>query len=175
MPRKFALPLLVILCAAALAACLCIPRTRTVTSSCQAFLQTPMTEIILRPTVDYAASTTLTGEEFQVWTDYFRAVQLTYVKKYRQGQMNGGVPTLTLTTAHETRTLQILSTDGTPEIALNGAVFTLSGPHPLPNIPQHLYNTPIMRRGRRWAREPLPYAPQGMRRAGRTGSSAPTK
>ena len=138
MPRKFALPLLVLLCAAALAACLCIPRTRTVTSSCQAFLQTPMTEIALRPTVDYAASTALTGEKFQVWTDYFRAVQLTYVKKYRPGQMNGGVPTLTLTTAHETRTLQILSTDGTPEIALNGAIFTLSGPHPLPNIPPYL-------------------------------------
>ena len=30
------------------------------------------------------------------------------------------------------------STDGTPEIALNGAIFTLSGPHPLPNIPPHL-------------------------------------
>ena len=97
-----------------------------------------MTEIVLRPTVDYAASTALTGEEFQVWTDYFRAVQLTYVKKYRPGQMNGGVPTLTLTTAHETRTLQILSTDGTPEIALNGVIFTLSGPNPLPNIPPHL-------------------------------------
>ena len=97
-----------------------------------------MTEIVLRPTVDYAASTALTGEEFQAWTDYFRAVQLTYVKKYRPGQMNGGVPTLTLTTAHETCTLQILSTDGTPEIALNGAIFTLSGPHPLPNIPPHL-------------------------------------
>ena len=33
---------------------------------------------------------------------------------------------------------------------------------------------PVSRLARRWAREPLPYAPQGTRRAGRTGSSAPT-
>ena len=33
---------------------------------------------------------------------------------------------------------------------------------------------PVSRLARRWAREPLPYAPQGTHRAGRTGSSAPT-
>ena len=34
---------------------------------------------------------------------------------------------------------------------------------------------PVSRLARRWAREPLPYAPQGTHRAGRTESSAPTK
>ena len=42
MPRKYALPLLILLCAAALAACLSIPGTRTVTSSCQAVFQSKM-------------------------------------------------------------------------------------------------------------------------------------
>ncbi len=103
MPRKYALSLLALLCAAVMAVCLFLPRTRTVTSSCQAFLQSELTQITLRPTVDYPACATLT-----------------------------------LTADHETRTLQILSTDGTPKIALNGAIFTLTSPHPLPHIPTRL-------------------------------------
>lgn len=138
MPRKYALPLLALLCAAVMAACLFLPRTRTVTSSCQAFLQSELTQITLRPTGDYPACTSLTGDDFQAWADYFQSAQLTYVKKDGLSQMNGGIPTLTLTTAHETRTLQILSTDGAPKIALNGAIFTLISPHPLPHIPPHL-------------------------------------
>ena len=33
---------------------------------------------------------------------------------------------------------------------------------------------PVSRLARRWAREPLPYAPQGTHRAGRTGADDPT-
>ncbi len=138
MPRKYALPLLALLCAAVMAACLFTPRTRTVTSSCQAFLQSELTQITLRPTGDYSTETRLFAADLKAWTDYFQSAQLTYAKKDRPTQMNGGTPILTLTTAHETRTLQILSTDSTPQIALSGAVFTLTSPHPLPHIPPHL-------------------------------------